>query len=68
MSTLYDLVNVYEKSTAKWIGQFTAEAAVAIWTKQSQKSAADYFICKDSPKDGNYPGGLQALTARLVIK
>jgi hypothetical protein len=63
MSTLYELANVYEKATGKWLGQFTkAEAAVG-WMRQIGLVPAAHIVCKNRPKDGKFPEGEDVLPA-----
>ena len=61
MSTLYDLVNVYEK-TGKWLGQFTMEDAATGWLRQTGRVPSAHIVCKNRPKDGKFPEGEDVLT------
>lgn len=54
MSTLYDLVNVYEKSGA-WLGQFMSEAAAKRWMLQTGRVPAAHLVAQTRPVDGKLP-------------
>lgn len=57
MSTLYDLVNVYEKGTGNWLGQCLSEKVAKDWLKQTGKVPTAHIICKNRPVDGKFPEG-----------
>lgn len=55
MSTLYDLVNVYEKGTGNWLGQFMSAASTDAWLKRTGRVPDAHLIVQTSPVAGKLP-------------
>lgn len=49
MSSLYDLVNVFDDSD-KWLGQFISEDIAKEWLKKHELDSSKYEISKRRPE------------------
>lgn len=55
--TLYQLVNVYDKSK-KWIGQFINEGVAVSWLKKQELNVDDYEISRRRPESKRGKGNV----------
>lgn len=55
MSQLYSLVNLYDKQTNKWIGQFMDNDTAKLWIKKSGRKLDEFEISQRRPRPDRRP-------------